>query len=231
MRSLTSLEIVRVWEAGVSLHGLDRALLMLQAAEPERDGESLAALSIGARDAQLIALRERMFGRELAMQARCPACGDELELAVTTDELRAGVSTGQAPFSFEYAGVTLVFRLPDSRDLAAAAQADDGASELARRCLVRGEANDANAIEALAQAILDADPQAEVLIDLACPACAHIWQSTLDPGAFVWSELAAEARRLLQQVHVLASAYGWSEEAVLRLGPARRRVYLQMAGA
>jgi hypothetical protein len=38
------------------------------------------------------------------------------------------------------------------------------------------------------------------------------------------------ARRLLYDVHALASAYGWSEDEVLAVSPARRRCYLEMAG-
>jgi len=31
-------------------------------------------------------------------------------------------------------------------------------------------------------------------------------------------------------VHMLASAYGWSEQAILGLSPARRRLYMEMLG-
>ena len=54
---------------------------------------------------------------------------------------------------------------------------------------------------------------------------------TFDIGAFFWSEIDAWAGRILQQVHVLASAYGWSERDVLALSPVRRQLYLGMVGA
>jgi len=38
-------------------------------------------------------------------------------------------------------------------------------------------------------------------------------------------------RRLLVEVHALASAYGWSEQEILSLSDARRRLYLEMVQA
>jgi hypothetical protein len=35
------------------------------------------------------------------------------------------------------------------------------------------------------------------------------------------------ARRFLDEVHVLARAYGWAEAEILRLSEARRSAYLQ----
>ena len=39
------------------------------------------------------------------------------------------------------------------------------------------------------------------------------------------------ARRLLPEVHALASSYGWSEKEILALSPARRRSYIALLGA
>jgi hypothetical protein len=47
---------------------------------------------------------------------------------------------------------------------------------------------------------------------------------------FFWSEISAEARRLLLEVHNLASAYGWSESDILSMSALRRRYYLEMIG-
>jgi hypothetical protein len=52
----------------------------------------------------------------------------------------------------------------------------------------------------------------------------------LDPGEFLWSKVNLQAHRLLQDVHLLARAYGWTESDVLRLGPGRRQAYLELAG-
>ena len=68
---------------------------------------------------------------------------------------------------------------------------------------------------------------AELLLDLQCAACGHEWQETFDILSFFWSELSRYAKRLLQEVHTLAWAYGWSESEILAMSAARRRVYLE----
>ena len=72
------------------------------------------------------------------------------------------------------------------------------------------------------------DPQADVALDLTCPQCQHGWREPFDIVTFFWSEVAVAARRLLVEVHDLASAYGWSESEILHLSPARRDAYLEM---
>ena len=73
-----------------------------------------------------------------------------------------------------------------------------------------------------------ADPQADLQLDLSCDACGHQWQAPFDIVAFLWTELNAWAQRRLSEIHVLAKAYGWTEPEVLALSPWRRQVYLNM---
>ena len=85
--------------------------------------------------------------------------------------------------------------------------------------------------EALARDMAEADPQAEVDVDLVCPACAHRWTMLFDVLAVLWADVTRTARRLLQEVDALARAYGWSESAVLGLTAQRRALYLEMVTA
>ena len=81
-------------------------------------------------------------------------------------------------------------------------------------------------VEAVEARMSKLDPQGETILELRCAACGHQWRAALDIGRFFWQELAAEARRLLREVHLLASAYGWGEAEILALTPARRDAYL-----
>ena len=65
----------------------------------------------------------------------------------------------------------------------------------------------------------------------ACPTCGAVSQPVLDPAALVWREFAALARRLEDEVHVLARAYGWSEPEILALSEQRRRRYVERVNA
>ena len=67
-------------------------------------------------------------------------------------------------------------------------------------------------------------------MQLDCPACALIWQSPFDVVSFLWSELDAWARRMLREIHILASHYGWSEAEIVALSPQRRRHYRELIG-
>jgi hypothetical protein len=240
MRALTAHDIVAVWERGERRHPVDRALVMLAAAWPASSLDELAELSIGRRDARLLAIREATFGPSLESFAECPSCGERLVFTMTTGEIRTPEPEGTGEIEVRSGEHLLRFRLPNSRDLAALATADDpgsGARLLAERCLL-GRSRDGSpvddgdlpeaAVAALAGRMAECDPQAEVLIDMECLACAHRWQMLFDIAAFLWTEIAVAAKRLLREVHILARAYGWREADILSLSAARRQFYIEM---
>ena len=78
--------------------------------------------------------------------------------------------------------------------------------------------------------IAAADPLAEIALELACPDCAATWSAPFDIVRFLWSEVDAWAARTLDEVHVLASHYGWSEAEILALSPQRRQHYRDLIG-
>src|SRR5258708_27729608 len=84
-----------------------------------------------------------------------------------------------------------------------------------------------SAVEQVEECLERVDPQAESLIDLACPACGHSWQLLFDIEWFLWAKVNSLAKRLLREVHVLAEAYGWTERDILALTAVRRQFYLE----
>jgi hypothetical protein len=82
----------------------------------------------------------------------------------------------------------------------------------------------------VAQASSEADPRADIQLNLSCPECAARTRAVLDVGSALWLELDAWARGTLLDVYLLASSFGWSEPEVLALSPLRRRYYLELAG-
>lgn len=245
MPSLSAEHIVRVWELGQRQHPLDRALTCLQFALPEVSWESLAALSVGQRDAYLLALREQTFGPQLDSLATCPKCQEQLEFSLSTTDLRitelGPLSVGPAQqHQCQVNDLTLQFRLPNSLDLAAVVTEANSAvarQQLAQRCLMQVEqagqvvemaSIPESAIATLSQQLVEVDPQAEILLDLDCPACEHPWQILFDIVDFLWTELAAQAKRLLSEVHQLARFYGWREADILAMTSLRRQYYLEL---
>jgi hypothetical protein len=232
--AFSAAQIVQAYEEGRDRHPLDRALVLLSAAAPGTRWDELAALTVGRRDARLLQLRERLFGARLRFVAACPSCGEKVEAEADTRVLRGDDPVAPDARELRVGSTTLRYRLPDSRDLAAVLRLpdDEAAAELLRRCVIQGSGEPAKELlDLLDRAIAEADAQAEIAFALSCPECAHRWEELLDPLTFLWTEIEAEAHRLLREVHALASAYGWGEAEILGLSATRRRAYLEMVGA
>ena len=239
MHALAARDIIELWETAQHRHPVDRALALLTAAEPQHTRDELAALPLGERDRRLLALRAQSFGDRLSGHSACPRCNERVEFDLSCRALQSPAAASAGERSLRVENYTVRVRALDSFDLAAAADTPDVAETrriLLRRCLIEARCNDepinADALpeavnEFVAEAALAADPQAECLLDLTCPACAHRWQSLLDIVHIIWTEISARAQRLLSEVHLLARAYGWHEDDILAMHPARRAAYLQ----
>lgn len=242
MRALTVLEIIQLWETANRYHLIDQALAILQAVLPDQSRDELAALTLGQRDALLLSLRKATFGDLLPGTSICPGCSTTIEFELSCSSL-VGEAAEPRRQRLLQDGYSATVRPLNSFDLAAAAGADTASQAravLLSRCVSdpryqdRSIAADALPVEIqqrVAETALAADPGAEILLDLSCPDCRRSWQSVVDVGYVLWLEISTRALRLLMEVHVLASAYGWGEAAILRLSPDRRAAYLQMASA
>jgi hypothetical protein len=244
MRALTATELLSVWENGSALSAPRRALLLLGAAAPEATPEQLGRLPVGQRDDLLFRLRANAFGPGLEAIATCPGCGEKLEMTFKTDDLRVpAASAADPPLTLECAEHSITFRPPDGLDLVEMTAVPDLAeaeSALLRRCVLSTRSGErvlspeelpAPVVTALAARLAEADPQADVQLSLACPACNHRWEEPFDIVTFFWREIEAWAARILREVHALATAYGWSEAEIVTLSPARRRLYLELVAA
>lgn len=266
MRRLSTAELLSAWEQALGQTPLARAVVLLSAATGESP-ERLARLSIGDRDARLLALRAATFGPQLTSVTTCPACGERLEMTFGADELRgadrpssaddlhmasglrgagelnsARHDTQDETCALGCAGYDVLFRLPNTLDLAAVAEgADVDAARLVliERCILSARRGDdevafvnlpREVLDAIAARMGEADPRGDVQLALACTRCAHEWREAFDVGQFLWAELHAWAARTLGEVHKLARAYGWREADILALSPARRQFYLDMIG-
>lgn len=249
MRHLSASELLSLWEYGLGQAPWQRALSLLAAVLPDFSADALANLSIGRRDAYLLSLRENLFGPKLVSLTSCPACGERLELAFDIVDIRAGNLS--APDSeqdrdldgtlfLSMDGYQVTFRLPNSLDLARIAgmsNREQARLHLLERCLISigkdGVARRAGELpetitSAISGQMAAADPQGDVQIALTCPNCTHHWQVAFDILSFLWIEIHAWAQRILREVHILASTYGWREADIMALSPWRRQAYLQM---
>ena len=225
MHELSASEIMGVWERGRSATLPERALDLLAVGGYSGQPESLA---VGDRDTLLVELRERTFGAAISAVDSCPSCGELLEVELAAADLRGEVPSRELLELVTEGGIVR-FRLPTAGDLVAVAGAADvgeGRRILLERC-VEGELSPVHE-EAVVARMAEADPGAWTDLALECPGCGHTWTAAFDIVSFLWAELDSCARRLLADVHTLASAYGWREGDVLALSPSRREAYLEL---
>lgn len=241
MRMLSATEMLSLWESGLAQSPVQRALLLLGAACHELPPERLASIPIGQRDAQLLSLRERLFGPQLTSLTNCPVCAESLELQLNIADIRApSAANPDESFELKTGDFSIAFRLPNSRDLEQLDPSTDLAANrrrLLEQCVLAAQHNakeiparqlPEEIVQAIASRMAEADRQADMQLALRCPQCAHEWEAPLDIVSFLWTEIHAWAMRLLREIHVLASAYGWREADILALSPWRRQAYLEL---
>ncbi|POX40254.1 hypothetical protein C3486_14315 [Streptomyces sp. Ru73] len=240
-------ELLATWEAGLALQDSGRALLLHRAARPGAGTDTLLSVPAGERAADLFGLRRALFGERMQVTLACadPECGAAMEFELDAAEL--GAVRPRPPedgLRVAEGGWSVTFRLPSVADLteaaAAATDAADARRLLAARCVLTAVRDGRAATEAeygrlpetvlkrFAEAAEEADPGAEVTLNIACPECGAATPAELDIAAYLWTELDAWARDVLLDVHLLASAYGWTEPEILALSPLRRRYYLEL---
>jgi hypothetical protein len=240
MQKLSQADCLALWESGRGLHPLDQGVLAIQAASSECRHQEVADWPLGRRNYALAQLRCANFGRWLRGWSACSQCSQKLEFALDGHALMAaGTDSGDGRIALS----DCEFRLPTSRDLAEVADLKDpstAALRLAQLCLIdhcHGSARGAEVswseelLQSIGEQMALADPLAEIRLHFDCPSCGFAFDESLDLAAFLWKEMEARAKRLMLEVHELASAYGWTEAEILSLSAARRSLYLEMVRA
>jgi hypothetical protein len=135
----------------------------------------------------------------------------------------------------------VVFRLPNGEDqeeaAACARESVDSATELVlRRCVASVTSGHGAKMDDVPPAVLRGlpekmaalDPQAEVMLDLACPECGNGFVTPFDISSCMCQELSADEREFYREIHALSFHYHWNEQAVLGLSRRKRRIYLEL---
>lgn len=195
-------------------------------------GTWLLDAPVGTGVRLMLELADAWFGSTIDTVFACRSCGEPMEAALAIRELLDGTSPVAAePFPIVTpAGDTVTVRLPSRHDLAVVAAArdvDDAVRALLERTIVDAspEFDPVAHADLISEACEDRDPLGTVVVGVTCPACGATDEPALDVAGWFWDRAEAQVRRLLDDVHLLASAYGWSERDILALGPRRRSIY------
>jgi hypothetical protein len=210
---------------------------------------AVQSLTVGDREALLLHLRRLTMGDRMPCVLTClaPACGAKMDLDLKVGDLLLAPYTDSREWyerSIEEEGQAyqVRFRLPSGADqeaIAARARVDpEGAAELLlRRCVARvsvdgerdmGEGWPPIVREQLPVWMAELDPQAELMLNLACPACDHAFSALFDTATYWFQELAGRSQHLYREVHFLAFHYHWSEAEIMGMTARKRRRYLDL---
>jgi hypothetical protein len=239
---LSSADVVRIWELGLQQPRWRLGGLLLAPLLPDRTQHQLLALPIGERNEYLIALHRQLAGERLTLMVECPECRHRLEFTLEPAALApreiGDVTALEVAVSGD--GWSAVVRPLSTLDLGAVAHEvsiEDAARELRRRCVIGVEIDgrpagpddlDETMFMAIADRLVEIDGGADVPLALQCVDCGARWRSLFDAADIVWQEISVQARHILDDVHALATAYGWTESDVLALSPRRRKYYLEL---
>ncbi len=197
-------------------------------------GDVWWTVPVHARIALALAVAELATGQAIEVTLPC-ACGETASLDLTAAELLA-FSRERAAGRIELDIAGFRVRIPVGRDqlhwleLGRTTATD---AELARGVLshLAGGVALADAdLTAIERALAEADPLVDFQIDSSCPDCGAALHATVDLEAIALGRLRRVQRTLIEEVHVLASAYHWTEAQIVALPAWRRGEYLALAG-
>lgn len=198
--------------------------------------DALWSWTLGQRLQGLIAIALASGVARLSVVEPCANCTERLEIEVELtlferEERITAFDWSPAPKQ------ALAVSLPTGREQQAWWQAGDVSADAMARRLAFGrdegpedEALSSDWIEALGAQLAQHDPLTALELQAACPACGAQGRIPLDLEAELLTRLHACQRHNLLNIHHLASAYHWSEVAIMRLPAWRRRSYLMQVG-
>lgn len=232
----TSSILLKIWDQGSHLHPVDRALFLVTQARMDIPVDIVADLSLGFINKSLIQMQLELFGHQMSAIVRCSNCHESLELSLDLHRILQQLPDleNEALYSSCIHFNDYRFRLPNSRDLAFIYQQSDSADcvdGLLQRCCITQPDKSPLSVEmmdAVASLMEEIDPALDINCNLVCELCDFQNSYPFDVGRYLWLEIESFAKKLLREIHILASSYGWSEQTILALTQKRRQQYLNM---
>jgi hypothetical protein len=196
------------------------------------------ALPVADFEWLLLMLRLSMFGDAVQAEVSCmnATCNQDLDVqfglhdylgsyvaSLKTPSQVRGLIVGEDGWYRLSSGAE--FRYPTVADQFEAINASAPMVLLRERC-VRGVV-DARGLARVERTLERVAPLLSGSVVSVCPDCQRETQVRFDVSHFVLSEWRDVAQGVLDEVHLLASHYHWSEDAILSLPSTRRRHYIE----
>jgi hypothetical protein len=184
--------------------------------------DALHQLTLADRHALVRALLIAEGKQDIEVVARC-ACGELSELHLDLRDVPLAEAV-PAVVQLSGDGRSCNLRFPTAADLDVAHDELD----LLRRCLELPGEELERWLPLASEALDAADPLGTIQLIAECAACKNRIEAACDVAQHWLAHLHRRIQELLEEVHVLARSYHWSEQDILDLPQSRRRVYLEM---
>jgi hypothetical protein len=245
-RSLTgAVELALAEAAGADSSTPARVTAALAATLEHLGGEAplpatVAGLSVADRQFLMVWLAMGLGLGESWLTASCGRCSERFDFAVSYRDLQVKEAGQGYPFAAVETSIgPCHFRVPIGADQEAVANLDDGEEAirgLVDRCLAvfpRGGPSHRDIVDAftpddmarIEEALEEVAPEVAEAVQAACPACGTPHVIGVDPYRALFHQAGWG---LIQEIHLLASTYHWSEAEILALPLDRRRRYLDL---
>jgi hypothetical protein len=243
MKAVSASGILDLWEQEIDQPLLHKTIKLLDLFFPAKDVDSSALLTIGERDLRLFRVREYLFGPIFNNTSVCPVCSEKMEWKNHLNEFNIPEISENGRtrlFDLKSKEIHVQFRLPNSLDIIQIIEKSEEnpkPENLLRSCIVTAKRKDKEVDKhKLPQSLLDEvdlkiekiEPHADIRLKISCVNCEHKWEAGFDIANYLWSEIHSWAGRILNDVYVLASNFGWPEKDILEMSSARRQFYLDM---
>jgi hypothetical protein len=204
--------------AGADVHLRVAVVRRLAPAADAADWETLPYVDV---DAALLAVRRQLLRDTIVAEIQCRDCHAWGDIRLS---IAAYLAAKRRPSRVALDRV----RVPTVGQVltAIAVHGDGAAAALEAECVTVAASGERR--RALQQLERIAPPLAGT-VEGVCPHCTGPVVAWFDPGAFVLGELRRRASRVIADVHLLASQYGWTEAAILDLPGLRRTAYAALA--
>ena len=187
------------------------------------------------REQMLAAVYIRTYGAKIESTIKCRQCGEDFDMDFDLEDLLNFLN----PVERETSGIKrlddgtfqlaedISFRLPTGVDECAVIgfEPEKAREILLERCI---QGNHESALRSkyfddIQSAMETLSPLVDTELDARCPECDHGQKVHFDLQHYLLSAIKGERKHLMQEIHALASSYGWSLSEILSLPRSQRR--------
>jgi hypothetical protein len=203
--------------------------------------EDALGLTLAARIGGLTAIHAQTLGEDrIAVSLRCPldSCGEALEAALPVEAIVEMARLAEAEPQLVVAGTgsrPLALRRPTGVDQLRWLSRNYPSASIAEAAMLQSLLPQsspgplpADLVRLVGEQLEELDPLPCFAVVTLCPACGWQGEIAVDLEAVLLAGLHRAQRRMLADIHVLASRYGWREQDVLAIPPKRRADYRRM---